>query len=615
MARTETFQETMDRLYLWIRAGHPVIYIASHEEARVADCLARICRAIQRDHPQKRFMRWQQGMELTEIKNLASWDRAEDTKRWLDIKGLPPLETEQVQVHGGNEAEEALRLIRNAAPRPNPPLSDALVVMFDLHPFLVADRGSGISGELVRPLRNAADALRRYYERYRGEPEYKPYKTIVIVGPTAANLSPELERDVRKVDFPLPEREELQRTLEQMVKEVRLKVEWPVSEEETKALGAAQNDEKEYTRRLCELVAGAGRGLTLEDYKLGLNMFSVRQQPLQPRHVEDMLHLKAKAISNQALHYTPHVDIELGGLTLIIDWIRVHRGATISDEVRKKYLLPAPKGVMLCGVSGGGKSQLAKLIAKEFNLALLRLDVGALFGSYVGESEERTRQALQLAEVLAPVVLWLDEVDKAFQGIGDGGDNGVSARVFGHFLTWLAEKEDSVFVVATANDFRTMLARFPEFGRKGRFDQIFWVDLPDEQARVRIFKIYLRDALEAAYLKVGDQDVDAIAQQFHLPGVPATGEPHERFARVLASDLISHNLTGAEIEYAIANAKYRAYERDTEHGVRNGFTPALIAEVVHEAMDQALYRAGGDGEAILEALRNAAHGYGWPFVS
>jgi SpoVK/Ycf46/Vps4 family AAA+-type ATPase len=110
--------------------------------------------------------------------------------------------------------------------------------------------------------------------------------------------------------------------------------------------------------------------------------------------------------------------------------------------------------------------------------AALRLDVGALFGKYVGDSEENTRNALRLAETLAPVVLWLDEVDKAFSGMDGASDGGVSSRVFGQFLTWMSEKRDNVFVVATANDFRLLFGKYPEFMRRGRFDEIFWVDLP-----------------------------------------------------------------------------------------------------------------------------------------
>jgi SpoVK/Ycf46/Vps4 family AAA+-type ATPase len=271
---------------------------------------------------------------------------------------------------------------------------------------------------------------------------------------------------------------------------------------------------------------------------------------------------------------------------------------------------------MLCGVSGGGKSQLAKLISKEFNLALLRLDIGALFGSYVGESEMRTREALRLAETLAPVVLWIDELDKAFTGVGAGGDNGVSARVFGHFLTWLAEKQDNVFVVTTANDFLSLLGQFPEFGRKGRFDEIFWVDLPKNQARQEIFRIYLDRHLKDGFLTVSQQDVNDLRMAIG-PSNPVVGDaPAEQFLSLLSDVVVSGSLTGAEIEYAVAEALYEAYKLDQGNALQqtNSFTPSLIAQVVQRANGRALHRPGGPADGTLTNLRTAAQANNWIFV-
>jgi SpoVK/Ycf46/Vps4 family AAA+-type ATPase len=269
---------------------------------------------------------------------------------------------------------------------------------------------------------------------------------------------------------------------------------------------------------------------------------------------------------------------------------------------------------MLCGVSGGGKSQLAKLISKEFNLALLRLDIGSLFGSYVGESEQRTREALEMAEVLAPVVLWIDEIDKAFKGMGAGGDNGVSARVFGYFLTWLSEKQDSVFVVTTANDFQDLLNRFPEFGRKGRFDQIFWVTLPSAATRAEIFTIYLREPFDKGLLAVDDTSVDAVRSAYTIGQVKGN-DPFERLCHVLGDTQLSANLTGAEIEYTVAEAKYRIYSMSVASSAVHRLTPSLLAEVVADAKKRALYRAGTADHAAFEALERAAvDNNGWPKV-
>jgi SpoVK/Ycf46/Vps4 family AAA+-type ATPase len=140
------------------------------------------------------------------------------------------------------------------------------------------------------------------------------------------------------------------------------------------------------------------------------------------------------------------------------------------------------------GIQGTGKSLTAKAIAHHWHLPLLRLDVGRLFGGLVGESESRTRQMIQVAEALAPCILWIDEIDKAFAGVGSKGDAGTASRVFGTFINWLAEKSSPVFVVATANDIQALP---PEMLRKGRFDEIFFVGLPTQEERKAIYDVHL----------------------------------------------------------------------------------------------------------------------------
>jgi SpoVK/Ycf46/Vps4 family AAA+-type ATPase len=144
--------------------------------------------------------------------------------------------------------------------------------------------------------------------------------------------------------------------------------------------------------------------------------------------------------------------------------------------------------LLLAGIQGTGKSLTAKAIAHHWHLPLLRLDVGRLFGGLVGESESRTRQTIELAEALAPCILWIDEIDKGFSGLDGKGDSGTTSRVFGTFITWLAEKQSPVFVVATANNIRALP---PEMLRKGRFDEVFFVGLPDKEEREAIFNVHL----------------------------------------------------------------------------------------------------------------------------
>ncbi|MCZ0900617.1 AAA family ATPase, partial [Microcoleus sp. HI-ES] len=168
------------------------------------------------------------------------------------------------------------------------------------------------------------------------------------------------------------------------------------------------------------------------------------------------------------------------------EWL-LRRGGAFSDRARQ-YGLPHPRGLLLVGIQGTGKSLTAKAIAHHWHLPLLRLDVGRLFAGLVGESESRTRQMIQLAEALAPCVLWIDEIDKAFAGLDGKGDSGTTSRVFGTFITWLAEKTSPVFVVATANNIQSLP---PEMLRKGRFDEIFFVGLPSQEERRAIFEVHL----------------------------------------------------------------------------------------------------------------------------
>lgn len=181
---------------------------------------------------------------------------------------------------------------------------------------------------------------------------------------------------------------------------------------------------------------------------------------------------------------------DIGGLENLKEWLS--KKAVIFKNLDKalRFGVDRPKGIMIVGMPGCGKSLTAKATAKKFDIPLVRLDVGRLLGKYVGESEENMRKALQMAEAISPCVLWVDEIEKAFAGVGgDGGGNDVTTRLFGQFLTWLQEKENTVFIVATANDISKLP---PEFLRKGRFDDIFYVDLPNRIERRRILEIHLK---------------------------------------------------------------------------------------------------------------------------
>ena len=254
---------------------------------------------------------------------------------------------------------------------------------------------------------------------------------------------------------------------------------------------------------------------------------------LQWSDVELVLQERRQTIrQTEILDFIPATEqiSDIGGLDHFKE-LQLRRGGAFSEKARQ-YGLPHPKGLLLVGIQGTGKSLTAKAIAHHWHLPLLRLDVGRLFGGLVGESESRTRQTIQLAEALAPCVLWIDEIDKAFAGLGGKGDAGTSSRVFGTFITWMAEKSTPVFVVATANDIQSLP---PELLRKGRFDEIFFVDLPTLEERTDIFNIHLRRRRP----ELSRFDTDQLAK-------------------------MADGFSGAEIEQALIAAMYDAFSQDRE---------------------------------------------------
>ncbi len=216
---------------------------------------------------------------------------------------------------------------------------------------------------------------------------------------------------------------------------------------------------------------------------------------------------------------------EVGGLRKLKKWLQIRTDAFLGDD----DMLETPKGILLVGVQGGGKSLAAKSVAGMWGLPLLRLEMGALYNKFIGETEKNLREAIKTAEVMAPCVLWIDEIEKAISGGGGDSDNGISRRMLGTLLTWMAEKKKEVFIVATANDIERLP---PELIRKGRLDEIFFVDLPVADVREEIFRIHLekRDQKQAQF------DLNLLAQ-------------------------ITEGFTGAEIEQAVVSGFYLAKEK------------------------------------------------------
>ncbi|QUS61725.1 AAA family ATPase [Synechocystis sp. PCC 7338] len=292
-------------------------------------------------------------------------------------------------------------------------------------------------------------------------------KSMVITCPTG-QLPAELKDEAVIIEFPLPKEPELDLVLENLAKTPGVKV--------------------NLTKLGREKLVKAALGLTASQSQRVFAKAIVSNGVLDERDIDLVMAEKKQIINeSQALEFfsVQETPSDVGGLGLLKDWLRLRERAFTQEA--QDYGLPAPKGIALIGIPGTGKSLTAKMIGGLWRLPLLRLDIRALFGSLVGESEARTRKALELAETVAPCILWIDELEKAFSS--GGLDGGVSTRVFGTILTWMQEKTAPCFVVATANNISQLP---PELLRKGRFDEIFFLDLPTLAERQEIITVHLR---------------------------------------------------------------------------------------------------------------------------
>jgi SpoVK/Ycf46/Vps4 family AAA+-type ATPase len=375
----------------------------------------------------------------------------------------------------------------------------ALVVLKDFHPFLS-------DPAVVRSLRELAHSLK------------STYTTVVLLSPTLS-IPPELEKEITVLDVPLPTSRELFELLREIVTVVR----------------EANTATVDLTNADAEQLVKAATGLTLSEAENAFAKAIAHDSRLSKEDVQLVLDEKRQVIRKSGLlEYYPADErlADVGGVENLKTWL-VRRGAAFSEAARK-FGLPEPKGVLLLGVQGCGKSLTAKAIASTWRLPLLRLDMGRIFSGLVGSSEENLRRAIRVAESVAPAVLWVDEIEKGLSGMASSGstDGGVTARVFGTMLTWLQEKTAPVFVVATANRIELLP---PELLRKGRFDEIFFIDLPAAAERREILAIHLA--------RRGRRPED-----FGLDALAAATE----------------GFSGAELEQVVVSALYDAFAESKE---------------------------------------------------
>ncbi|MDO5553429.1 MAG: AAA family ATPase [Planctomycetia bacterium] len=488
-----------------IRSRYPIIYIESWEEERVEKCLLKIAKA-----------------------------RHKDFFTWTITEGIVRADVESTQVaHKSSKTTDPLAALDAVLEH----VQSAIFLFKDFHRFTEENR-SNLA--VIRRLRDVAYHLR------------DSYKTIVIVAP-ATRIASDLSKDVTVFPFSLPNQADFSLLIDRIVDDVK---------DNPKVSVTLTPDERE---RILE----AARGLTLKEAENVFAKTLVLNGRLSADDISLIFSEKQQIIRKNGLleYYNTNETIKhVAGLDNLKSWL-VKRKIAFTKKAHD-FGLPAPKGLLLLGVQGCGKSLCAKAISALWEQPLLRFDLGRLFSGLVGSSEENVRAAIQVAESVAPAILWIDEIDKALGGSSQdagGSDGGTSARVFGTLLTWLSEKTAPVFVIATANNISRLP---PELLRKGRFDEIFFVDLPDLNERKGIFQVHLAKRR----WRPADFDLDALARK-------------------------ADGFSGAEIEEVVVSALFDAFSENKK----------LSTEILLNAITQTVPLSRTMSEE-LGRLRNWASG-------
>ena len=336
-------------------------------------------------------------------------------------------------------------------------------------------------------------------------------KTLIIIG-SDLSVPKELQDLITVLQFQLPLEDEIDQELNRLINSLNLKID----------------------SQLFENLSRACQGLSLERIRRVLSKIIAIYKTIDNNSIAVLLSEKKQIISQtEILEYTSvnETITSLGGLDNLKDWLKKRK--TAFGIQASNYGLPTPRGLLLIGIQGTGKSITAKAVANEWQRPLLKLDVGKLFGGIVGESESRLRQMINVAETISPCILWIDEIDKAFSNNESKGDSGTSNRILATFISWLSEKTKPVFVISTANNIDLLPL---EIIRKGRFDEIFFLDLPQKEEREEIFKIHIKQFRPNSWESF---DYSKLAQ-------------------------LSESFSGAEIRQSIIEGMYHAFYEKRE---------------------------------------------------
>ena len=454
----------------YVAAGYPLLWVETHEEFRAMTVFAK-------------------EMEMTKDKySLYSWDRIDGIKiRELvenTEEGNKELHSTLIEEEGLNDVHVALQWAGSTTEHG---MSDnSILFLLDYHHYIKEDTVS-------RKIRNLINA-------------FKAQGRMLVIISHKVDIPPEIEKEITVIPFGLPDRDQLKITLKSVCEDASA----PYPEDDKTLLDAAL-------------------GMTCLESENAYSLSLREKKCFDPKLVRrEKAAIVKKTGLLEVIQSEEGID-DIGGLNNLKLWLQAREGC-FSKEAEEFGIKP-PKGLLLVGVPGTGKSLSAKVVASIFQRTLLRLDMGRIMGSYVGESEGNFRKCLQIAEAIAPDILWIDELEKSFGGAGSDGQHETSKRIFSSFLTWLQEKTADVFIVATANN---VTALPPELLR--RFDTIFWVDVPDtNEQRIEILDIQLR--------KVGHQN-DKL--------------DHELLARTC------EGFTGSEIETWVKEALVHAFQQGQE---------------------------------------------------
>ncbi len=474
-----------------IKARFPYIYISTYEEERVTSLIRKI----------------------TKSASAVKFER--ELYIWTQTNGFLNDETGKT-ISGTSDPQRALEFVEKHD-------KSAIFMMYDYHTnFGTKNRAPDYN--IIRKLRDLVSVLKSGQVR----------KNIIFVAPDVV-IPETLQKDISVHDFALPCLDEIKAKLNSMIKQnVEIKSDTLTEEDKDKLCKSAQ-------------------GLTLQEAENAFALAMVNDGQIDISDLKIILDEKMQVIKKTGILEFVKSDCtidDIGGLDNLKSWLKKRNNSW--SESAKKYCVPAPKGILITGVPGCGKSLTAKAMSEIWQLPLLRLDLGKIFSGLVGSSEENMRRAIATAEAVSPSILWVDEIEKGLSGVGSSNDSGVSSRIFGAFLTWMQEKEAPVFVIATANNIHNLP---PELLRKGRFDEIFFVDIPIVKERAEIFKLHLNKRLKN----------EEVSRNINLC---------DELYYKLAS--ITEGFIGAEIEQVVISALYEAFfenraleYRDLEKTIRN----------------------------------------------